>query len=96
MLEQIATSLAISIITGCATYLYGRYCRERALRRGVQAILRYDMLTVYNVFRKRGCTVSEKQSFANMYECYHALGKNGVMTSIYNKVMAMQEVDDEK
>jgi len=54
------------------------------------------MLTVYNVFRKRGCTVSEKQSFANMYECYHALGKNGVMTSIYNKVMAMQEVDDEK
>ena len=96
MLEQIATSLVISIITGGATYIYGRYRSDRALRRGVQAILRYDMLTVYNAFRKRGCTVSEKQSFANMYECYHALGKNGVMTSIYNKVMAMQEVDDEK
>ena len=95
MLEQIATSLAISIITWCATYLYGRYCSERALRRGVQAILRYDMLTVYNVFSKRGCTVSEKQSFANMYECYHKLGKNGVMDSIYKKVMEMPEKGDD-
>ena len=54
------------------------------------------MLTVYKVFSRRGCTINEKQTFSNMYECYHALGKNGVMTSVYNKVMDMKEVEDDE
>jgi hypothetical protein len=53
------------------------------------------MLTAYSKFRTSGCTIEEKQSFENMYNCYHKLGKNGVMTAFYEKVMAM-EVNDEK
>lgn len=96
MIENIIESLAISIISGGAAYIYGRYRSGKALKRGVQALLRYDMLTVYKVFSRRGCTINEKQTFSNMYECYHALGKNGVMTAVYNKVMDMKEVEDDE
>lgn len=30
-----------------------------------------------------------------MYQCYHSLGINGVMSAIYDKVMAMPEIDED-
>lgn len=95
MLEEIVTSLAATVISSAAAYAYGRYQSQLALRQGVQALLRNDMRRSYVYFKKHGCTVSEKSDFENEYNSYHRLGKNGVMTAIYNKVMDMPDAPDE-
>lgn len=96
MIEHIISTLIISLLSAAGAYFFGVYKATATVQRGVQAVLRYDMLTAYSKFRVSGVTIEEKQSFENMYACYHKLGKNGVMDSIYQKVMAMQEVEDEK
>jgi hypothetical protein len=95
MIEHIISTLIISLLSAAGAYFFGVYKATATVKNGVQAILRYDMLTAYSKFRTSGCTIEEKQSFENMYNCYHKLGKNGVMTAFYEKVMAM-EVNDEK
>ena len=92
MIEQIATTLIITLLSSAGAYFFGLYRASETVQRGVQAVLRYDMLMAYSEFKEKGCTVSEKQNFCNMYECYHKLGKNGVMDAIYKKVMDMPEL----
>ena len=57
---------------------------RQAVEKGVQALLRDRLLQGYHFFFKRGMvTYGEASSYRNMYEAYHALGKNGVMDGIY-------------
>ena len=95
MIEQICTTLIISFLTSAVAYFFVLFKAASTVQKGVQAVLRYDMLTFYGKMKDNGCTVSEKQIFCNMYECYHKLGKNGVMDSIYKKVMEMPEKGDD-
>ena len=83
MLTSIITSLTVTAITTCCAYIWGRYCSDQSLKKGVQSLLRN--------FKQNGCTVQDKSDFENMYLCYHALGQNGVMTEIYHEVMGMDE-----
>lgn len=91
---EIASLIAQTVIpmllsAGLAFYVSEKN-RRRGLDRGVQALLRCRMLIEYERYKKEGITYSEKKNFINMYECYHALGKNGVMTSIYQLVLDME------
>lgn len=92
MIEHIITTIIISLLSSAVAYFFGLYKAASTVQKGVQAVLRYDMLIFYEKLREHGCTISEKQNFCNMYECYHKLGKNGVMDSIYKKVMEMPEL----
>lgn len=70
---------------------FGDYGKKRkSLEKGVQALLRNELLTDYKRHIKNGeITMMEKENFANMYASYHNLGKNGVMTEYYEQVMAL-------
>ncbi|WP_196595697.1 hypothetical protein [Pectinatus frisingensis] len=88
IIQVILTAVASSVIT----FIITRYKMDLALRKGVQALLRDRMQQCYETFKiKDGCTIPEKENFANMYTQYHALGKNGVMTNIYNAVLKMPD-----
>ncbi len=91
MLTSIIASLTVTAITTCCAYIWGRYCSDQSLKKGVQSLLRNSMLQSYRNFKQNGCTVQDKSDFENMYLCYHALGQNGVMTEIYHEVMGMDE-----
>ena len=95
MVEQIVTTIVIAAISSVSAYFFGLYRSTLTLHKGVQALLRNDMLMSYERFKKRGCSLDEKQNFCNMYDCYHELGKNGVMTAVYNNVLKMQEGESE-
>ena len=59
---------------------------RRANNKGTQALLRDRLLQGFHFFKKRGMvTYGEAANYKNMYEAYHALGKNGVMDDIYLK-----------
>lgn len=67
-----------------------------ALMYGVQASLRDRLLQSYRFHEKLGyMPYDEKESWLNSYSAYHSLGKNGVMDSIKEKVMAMP-LEEEK
>ena len=66
-----------------------------ANNRGTQALLRDRLLQGYHYFKKRGMvTYGEARNYENMYEAYHALGKNGIMDIIFEKFKLIPVKDD--
>ena len=63
---------------------------DSELRKGVQALLRDRLSQEYKVYTEKGCiSLDEKSNYENMYKSYHALGKNGVMDTLYSEVMKL-------
>lgn len=61
---------------------------QRAIKVGVQAILRDRLIQAYNKHTKLGfCNIHDRDNIANMYNQYHSLGVNGVMDGLYEEVM---------
>jgi hypothetical protein len=63
--------------------------KVRALERGVQAMLRAQMITYYQTYKDSGVTLYVRQSFENCWESYEKLGKNGVMQDIHARFMRL-------
>lgn len=62
--------------------------RQKALELGVQALLRDRMIHSYNKYIELGyAPIFAKENFTNMYNQYHELGANGVMTALYDEFM---------
>ena len=72
-------------------YLFGQMM---ALKRGVQAILRAQMINDYNRYSEKGfAPIYAKESFENCWIQYEKLGKNGVMSDIHAKFLALPTQD---
>ena len=80
---QILTAL----FTACA-YMYRQIL---ATRKGIRALLRADLIRLYNKYHDDlgYCPVYVKQSLEDEYQQYHALKGNGVGTNLYNALMAL-------
>ena len=62
----------------------------RALQRGVQALLRAQMIDLYNHYKAKGyAPLYARQSFESLWVQYERLGKNGVMSDIRTKFLAL-------
>lgn len=93
-------TIALSIVS--ATGILGIACRaiiarlkkyesrQTALELGVQALLRDRMLHSYHKYTELGhAPVYVKENFQNMYNQYHELGGNGVMTQLHIEFMKL-------
>lgn len=69
-------------------YLYRQIL---ATRKGIRALLRADLIRLYNKYHDDlgYCPVYVKQSLEDEYQQYHALKGNGVGTNLYNALMAL-------
>ena len=64
--------------------------KTEAVCLGVQALLRDRLIQTYNRYNDKGyAPIYAKENFENMYQQYHALGKNGVMDEIHEKFKAL-------
>ena len=64
--------------------------QTRALQRGVQALLRERLIHSYRKFFKLGYVdYNDRQNVENMYNQYHNLGENGVMSDMHARFMAL-------
>ena len=66
---------------------------DDTLKRGVQALLRHELYELYDdYYTKRGyAPLDKKNDFENIYNCYHNLGKNGVMDGLHQRFMKLPE-----
>lgn len=87
-------TLIVGVITGLFTYLCKQTKKNRddtkAVKQGVQALLRAQMIEDYNKWIERGCApIYARQNFENCWKHYHSLGANGVMDDIHKKFLEL-------
>ncbi len=97
---NIVTNIIVWAITGAlgavSTYLGMRYKNMKkensALKEGMQSLLRSDIIKSHDKYTALGyCPIYAKESATKSYEAYHALGGNGVITKLYEDIMALPE-----
>lgn len=63
---------------------------NQAEKHGLQSLLRDRLLQSYKYCKNRGyIDYDEKESWLNMYNDYHTLGKNGVMDGVKEEVQRL-------
>lgn len=63
---------------------------QEAMTGGMRSMLRAELLHEYNKWTDKGyCPMESKEYVERTYNSYHALGGNGIGTSMYNEVMAL-------
>lgn len=82
------------LITGMFRYLYIQVqksgAENNALKSGIQALLRAQMISDYNKWSERGyAPIYARENFENCWQQYHALGANGVMDDIHTKFLQL-------
>lgn len=69
-------------------YIYNLGKQTKAVKAGLQALLRAKMVSENEAWKKADAVpLHVKESFDQVYCCYHALGKNGVMDGIHEEFM---------
>lgn len=97
---SIVGSIVVWAITGVlgalVTYFGVRYKTMRkensALKNGMQSLLRSDIIKAHDKYTAKGfAPIYAKESVTKSYEAYHSLGGNGVITKLYEDIMALPE-----
>ena len=66
------------------------WVQTRAVKRGVQALLRDRLLQGYKYYRSQGwADENDRANLENVYVQYHALGANGVMDDLRQRFLAL-------
>ena len=66
------------------------WVQTRAVKRGVQALLRDRLLQGYKYYRHQGwADEDDRANLENVYQQYHALGANGVMDDLRARFIAL-------
>ncbi len=101
------TTYQILSLLGCSSLISGgigalitrlvSYRKENdALKKGIQALLRAQMINDYNKWYSKGyAPIYARENFENCWKQYETLGENGVMNDIHNKFMAMPTPPEE-
>lgn len=78
----------LTTIVAAVAYLYRQII---ATRRGIRALLRADLIRLYNKYHDdlKYCPLYVKQALEEEYKEYHTLKGNGVGTNMYNALMAL-------
>lgn len=78
----------LSVLFSILSYMYYQIL---AMRRGICALLRADLIRLYNKYHDDlgYCPLYVKQSLEEEYKQYHTLKGNGVGTQIYEELMAL-------
>ena len=71
--------------------------RYIAIENGLQSILRAEIIRQHEKHtERRYCPLYAKEAMVKVYDAYHALGGNGMMTRFYNEIIALPEEPQQK
>ena len=91
VMAEIFSTIVSLAVGGLAGYVIAYVTGLRAVRKGMQLILRASLNDMYVRFQQQPPTADEKQVFEELYKCYEQLGDNGVMKVKHETVLAMPE-----
>ena len=79
------------LLTALAALLGYMYRQILATRKGIRALLRADLIRLYNKYHDDlgYCPIYVKESLEDEYQQYHSLKGNGVGTNLYESLMAL-------
>lgn len=90
IIEGLSTVIGLAV-GGLIGYVVAYVTGLRAIRKGMQLILRASLNDMYARFQVIAPTVEEKQVFEEVYGVYEKLAENGVMTAKHDEVLHMAE-----
>ena len=95
-IPAIFSAAIIAVATNFAKRIKENDDETQAVKSGVQALLRAQMISEYNKAKDRGyAPIYAKDNFQNMWDNYHNLGANGVMDAIKDEYLAMPNRKEE-
>ena len=78
------------MLTALITFIRLQVKQNRAVREGLEAILRDRLLQAYRHYEEKGWADSDdRQNWENMYIQYHALGGNGIIEDLRRKLFEL-------
>ncbi len=81
-IEFLFTSLTTGFI-----YVFKQY---KGLKSGMIALLRNEIVRIYEIYINLGyCPSYMKENVNNMYDSYHKLGGNGMVTTMVNDLFKL-------
>lgn len=103
VIQTIITALAGALVSAAISYMFASMKKMKkennAVKKGIQALLRAQMINDYNKWIDKGyAPIYARENFQNCWDQYEALGVNGVMNDIRNKFFALpiQKKEEDK
>lgn len=90
IIEGLSTVISLAV-GGLIGYVVAYVTGLRAIRKGMQLILRASLNDMYSRFQSAPPTVDEKLIWQEMYGVYERLAENGVMQAKNEDVLHMTE-----
>lgn len=90
IIEGLSTVISLAV-GGLIGYVVAYVTGLKAIRKGMQLILRASLNDMYSRFQSAPPTVEEKLIWQEMYGVYERLAKNGVMQAKHEDVLHMTE-----
>ena len=64
--------------------------REQAINQSLRALCRDRILQGYRYYKHHGyISTADLETMTKLYDAYHALGGNGTITAVYDKICAL-------
>lgn len=84
------SSISSAVIGFLLSKLVAAHKQNQALKLGIQALLRAQMINDYNKWTAKGyAPIYARENFENCWVQYESLGENGVMNDIHSKFLAL-------
>ena len=85
-------TIALPILLGYIVWLLKRQKKDRdANGKGTMLLLRVQLIEYHDRYMKEGHIPSYAlENFIEMYEAYHDLGGNGMVTEMYKEVLELE------
>lgn len=81
-----------SILASSFSFIIIQFKQIRAVKLGLQAILRDRLLQAYKLYNHQGwASYDDKQNVLNIYNQYEILGKNGIMDQKHKKFLELPD-----
>lgn len=90
IIEGLSTIISLAV-GGLIGYVVAYVTGLRAIRKGMQLILRASLNDMYIRFQQQPPTADDKRNFEEMFEVYEKLADNGVMDVKHEAVLKMKE-----
>jgi len=90
IIEGLSTVISLAV-GGLIGYVVAYVTGLKAIRKGMQLILRASLNDMYIRFQQQLPTADDKQAFEEMFEVYEKLADNGVMDVKHEAVLRMKE-----
>lgn len=91
IIAAVVTSIISLIIGGLSGYAYAYFSGLKAVRKGMQLLLRITLDALHQQFTLKPPTADEKRTFEEIYTIYEKLADNGVMDAKHEEVLHMRE-----